>query len=46
MSTTEDEARRRNAAREPDREVPAHVFERMLRELRLPTREEGFQMFI
>ena len=46
MATAEEEARRRNAAREPGRAVPADVYERMLADLRLPSADEGFQMFI
>ena len=43
---TDDEARERNLARGPGRAVPERVFDRMRAELRRPSREEGFQMFL
>ena len=46
MPADDDEAWERNLARGPGRAVPEHVFDRMRAELRRPSREEGFQMFI
>ena len=46
MPAADDEAWERNLARGPGRAVPEHVFDRMRAELRRPSREEGFQMFL
>ena len=46
MHATGDKAWERNLARGPGRAVPEHVFDRMRAELRRPSREEGFQMFL